>query len=97
MGYDKDKKNAAYDALIDASKIITDRGSLKGDVTGEIINPIIQATSKRFDKPQQIREAVGLMQTKADIQKEMNKEENAITKLIVLGIPILKCKAKYMK
>jgi hypothetical protein len=78
MGYDKAQKNAAYDALIDASKIITDRGSLKGDVTGEIINPIVQATSKRFDKPQQIREAVGLMQTKADIQKEMNKEENAL-------------------
>ena len=78
MGYDKAQKNAAYDALIDASKIITDRGNLKGDVTGEVINPIIQATSKRLDKPEQIREAVGLMQTKADIQKEMNKEENAL-------------------
>ena len=78
MGYDKAKKNAAYDALIDASKIITDRGNLRGDVTGEVINPIIQATSKRLDKPEQIREAVGLMQTKADIQKEMNKDENAL-------------------
>ena len=78
MGYDKAKKNAAYDALIDASKIITDRGNLKGDVTGEVINPIIQATSKRLDKPEQIREAVGLMQTKADIEKEMNKEKNKL-------------------
>jgi len=78
MGYDKAKKNAAYDALIDASKIITDRGNLKGDVTGEVINPIIQATSKRLDKPEQIREAVGLMQTKADIEAEMNKEKNKL-------------------
>ena len=78
MGYDKAQKNAAYDALIDASKIITDRGNLKGDVTGEVINPIIQATSKRLDKPEQIREAVGLMQTKADIEAEMNKEKNKL-------------------
>ena len=79
MGYDKAQKNAAYDALIDASKIITDRGSLKGDVTGEIINPIIQATSKRFDKPEQIREAVGLMQAKGDIEKDIATSKGSPT------------------
>jgi hypothetical protein len=71
MGYDRSKKTAVADALIDASKIVSERGSLKGDVTRELINPIIQATSKRFDKPEQIREAVGLMMVKAGLEKEM--------------------------
>jgi hypothetical protein len=71
MGYDRSKKTAVADALIDASKIVSERGSLKGDVTRELINPIIQATSKRFDKPEQIREAVGLMSVKAAIEKDL--------------------------
>jgi len=79
MGYDKARKNAAYDALIDAGRMVTERGSLRAkDIGRELIDPIIAATSARFDKPEQIREAVGLMQTKADIQKEMNKEETAL-------------------
>jgi hypothetical protein len=79
MGYDKARKNAAYDALIDAGKVVSERGTLDPkNITSELINPIVAATSQRFDKPEQIREAVGLMQTKADIQKEMNKEENAL-------------------
>jgi len=41
------------------------------NITQELINPIIQATSKRLDKPDQIREAVGLMMTKAGLEKEM--------------------------
>ena len=36
-----------------------------------MINKVIQTTSKRLDKPEQIREAVGLMMTKADIEKDM--------------------------
>ena len=72
MGYDRSKKMAIADALIDASKIVGDRGSLDPkNITQELINPIIQATSKRLDKPQQIREAVGLMMTKAGLEKEM--------------------------
>jgi len=72
MGYDQSKKLAIADALIDASKIVGDRGTLdKKNITQELINPIIQATSKRLDKPQQIREAVGLMMTKAGLEKEM--------------------------
>ena len=79
MGYDKARKNAAYDALIDAGRMVSERGTLDPkNITSELINPIVAATSKRFDKPEQIREAVGLMQTKADIQKEMNKEETAL-------------------
>ena len=72
MGYDRAKKTAIADALIDASKIVSDRGTLdRKNITGELINPIIQATSKRLDKPEQIREAVGLMMTKAGLEKEM--------------------------
>jgi hypothetical protein len=72
MGYDRSKKTAIADALIDASKIVSERGTLDPkNITQELINPIIQATSKRLDKPDQIREAVGLMMTKAGLEKEM--------------------------
>jgi hypothetical protein len=72
MGYDRSKKTAIADALIDASKIVGERGTLDPkNITQELINPIIQATSKRLDKPEQIREAVGLMMTKAGLEKEM--------------------------
>ena len=84
MGYDRSKKTAVADALIDASKIVSERGSLKGDVTRELINPIIQATSKRFDKPEQIREAVGLMTMKAEIEKDISKEKDALAKSLTM-------------
>jgi hypothetical protein len=81
MGYDRSKKTAIADALIDASKIVGDRGTLKGkNITQELINPIIQATSKRLDKPDQIREAVGLMATKAEIEKDLSAETDALAK-----------------
>ena len=88
MGYDRSKKMAIADALIDASKIVGDRGSLDPkNITQELINPIIQATSKRLDKPQQIREAVGLMATKAEIEKDLSKETDALkTKALELQI-----------
>jgi len=72
MGYDKSRKDAAYNALIDAGRMVSERGTLDPKNIGrELIDPIIAATSARFDKPQQIREAVGLMQVKADIQKDL--------------------------
>ena len=85
MGYDRSKKTAVADALIDASKIVSDRGTLeKKNITRDLINPIIQATSKRFDKPEQIREAVGLMSVKAAIQKDL--EDPQVKKLRALQI-----------
>ena len=79
MGYDRSKKTAIADALIDASKIVSDRGTLdRKNITAELINPAIQALSKRLDKPEQIREAVGLMATKAEIEKDLNKETKAL-------------------
>ena len=75
MGYDKANKRALGDALVDASAIVQgdvdEAGSLKKADWGRMINKAIQATSKRLDKPDQIREAVGLMMTKADIAKDL--------------------------
>jgi len=83
MGYDQSKKTAIADALIDASKIVSDRGTLdRKNITGELISPIIQAASKRLDKPQQIREAVGLMAAKAEIEKDLNKEKDVLAKTL---------------
>jgi hypothetical protein len=83
MGYDRAKKTAIADALIDVSKIVSDRGTLdRKNITGELINPAIQALSKRLDKPEQIREAVGLMATKAEIEKDLKQEENVLAKTL---------------
>ena len=52
-------KDAAYKSLIDASKLIGESGDFKGDLkSGRLINQIIQATSKRFDKPAQTKDAI---------------------------------------
>jgi hypothetical protein len=80
MGYDRSKKLAGAQALIDTSRDVqeatTEAGSLKEADWGNLINRMIQTTSKTYDKPEQIREAVGLMMTKAEIQKDMNKAAN---------------------
>jgi len=78
MGYDKSRKDAAYNALIDAGRLVSERGTLEAKNIGrELIDPIVAATSARFDKPQQIREAVGLMKVKADIAKQLEDPQVA--------------------
>ena len=48
MGYDRSKNDAVSKALIDASQIIGERGTLsKKNITRELINPIIAATGDR--------------------------------------------------
>ena len=88
MGYDKAKKTAMGDALIDASAIVqdatTEAGSLKKADWGKMINKAIQSTSKRLDKPEQIREAVGLMLTKSEIEKDL--EDPQVKRLRALQI-----------
>ena len=88
MGYDKAKKTAMGDALIDASAIVQagteEGGSLKHANWSKMINQAILATSKRLDKPDQIREAVGLMLTKSEIEKDL--EDPSIKKLRRLEI-----------
>jgi hypothetical protein len=82
MGYDAAKKDAVSKALIDASQIVSDRGTLdKKNITRELINPIIQATSKRLEKPEQLNEAVRLMMTKAEIEKEMNPLDSEVKRM----------------
>jgi len=81
MGYDRAQKNALGKALVDASAIVQagteEGGSLKHADWSKMINQAIQATSKRLEKPEQIREAVGLMMTKAGIEKDMTAEADA--------------------
>jgi len=88
MGYDSAKKTALSDALIDASAIVQqgteEAGSLKEADWGKLINQAIQTTSRRLDKPAQIREAVGLMTTKAEIEKDL--EDPQVKKLRALSI-----------
>jgi len=88
MGYDSAKKTAMSDALIDASALVqdatTEAGSIKKADWGKLINRAIQTTSKRLDKPEQIREAVGLMSVKAAIQKDL--EDPQVKKLRALQI-----------
>ena len=88
MGYDSAKKTALSDALIDASAIVQqgteEAGSLKEADWGKLINKAIQTTSKRLDKPAQIREAVGLMSVKAAIEKDL--EDPQVQKLRALKI-----------
>jgi len=91
MGYDRSKRTAIGDALIDASAIVQEgteeAGSLKEADWGKMINKAIQTTSKRLDKPEQIREAVGLMMTKGAIEKDITKETDALkTKALKLNI-----------
>ena len=96
MGYDKARKTAVGDALIDASRIITERGTLdKKNIGRDLINPIIEATSKRLDKPEQIREAVGLMQAKADI--EASQPSTKLKDLIAIGIDTPEKQEMYLK
>ena len=91
MGYDSAKKTAMSDALIDASALVqdasTEAGALKHADWGKLINRMIQTTSKRYDKPEQIREAVGLMATKAAIEKDLTADTDALkTEALKLNI-----------
>ena len=72
-------KRAAYDSLIDASKLVGESGDFKEDIkSGNLINQIIQATSKRFDKPAKTKDAIDTLILKGEIEKDLNKDKNAI-------------------
>jgi len=65
-------KRAAYDSLIDASKLISESGDFKGDVkSGKLINEVIQATSKQFDKPSKTKDAIDTLILKGEIEKDI--------------------------
>ena len=65
-------KRAAYDSLIDASKIIQESEDFKGDIkSGNLINQIIQATSKQFDKPAKTKDAIDTLILKGEIEADI--------------------------
>jgi hypothetical protein len=73
MGLDKMKKDAAYDSLIDASKIVTEEGAdLKGAIkSGTLQNRIIQAISKNLDKSADIKRQIDAAILKGEITKDI--------------------------
>jgi hypothetical protein len=73
MGLDKMKKDAAYDSLIDASKIVQEEGAdLKGAIrSGALQNKIIQAISKNLDKSADIKRQIDAAILKGEIEKDI--------------------------
>jgi len=65
-------QEAAYKSLVDASKIIQESGDFKEDIkSGKLINDIIQATSKAYDKPSEMKKAIDTLILKGEIQKDI--------------------------
>jgi hypothetical protein len=65
-------KRAAYDSLIDASKLVSESGDFKGDIkSGKLINDIIQATSRQFDKPAKTKDAIDTLILKGEIEADI--------------------------
>jgi hypothetical protein len=65
-------KDAAYNSLIAASQAINESGDFKGDIkSGKLINEIIQATSKQFDKPKATKDAIDTLILKGEIQADI--------------------------
>jgi hypothetical protein len=73
MGIDKMKKDAAYDSLIDASKIVQQEGAdLKGAIkSGALQTQIINAISKNLDKSADIKRQIDAAILKGEIQKDI--------------------------
>ena len=73
MGLDKMKKDAAYDSLIDASRIVQEQGGdLKGAIkSGTLQSQIINAISKNLDKSADIKRQIDAAILKGEIQKDV--------------------------
>ena len=73
MGLDKMKKDAAYDSLIDASRIVQEQGGdLKGAIkSGTLQSSIINAISKNLDKSADIKRQIDAAILKGEIQKDV--------------------------
>ena len=71
-------KEAAYNSLIAASRAINESGDFKGDIkSGKLINQIIQATSKQFDKPKATKDAIDTLILKGEIEKDLKASDPA--------------------
>jgi hypothetical protein len=75
MGVDKLNKDATYDSLIDASKIIQEKGGdLKGAIkSGDLQSSIIAAISKNLDKSTDLKKQIDAAVLKGEIEKDINK------------------------
>ena len=75
MGVDKLNKDATYDSLIDASKIIQEQGGdLKGNIkSGNLQSAIISAISKNLDKSTDLKKQIDAAVLKGEIEKDINK------------------------
>ena len=73
MGLDKMKKDAAYDSLIDASKIVQEEGAdLKGAIKScNLQTRIIDAISKNLDKSADIKRQIDAAILKGEITKDI--------------------------
>jgi hypothetical protein len=78
-------KDAAYKSLISASQLINESGDFKGDIkSGKLINQIIQATSKQFDKPKQTKDAIDTLILKGEIEKDIKASDPSNAQLNAL-------------
>ena len=75
MGVDKLNKDATYDSLIDASRIIQEKGGdLKGSIKdGSLQSSIIAAISKNLDKSTDLKKQIDAAVLKGEIEKDINK------------------------
>ena len=79
MGLDKMKKDAVYDSLIDASKIVSEEGGdLKGAIkSGTLQNRIIQAISGQLDKSADLKRQIDAAVLKGEIEKDIKANDPA--------------------
>ena len=79
MGIDKMQKGAAYDSLIDASKIIQEEGGdLKGSIkSGNLQSRIIDAISKNLDKSTDLKRQIDAAILKGEITKDIKAADPA--------------------
>ena len=77
MGIDKMKRGAAYDSLIDASKIIQQEGGdLKGALkSGSLQAQIINAISKNLDKSTDLKKQIDAAILKGEIEKDIKASD----------------------
>ena len=65
-------KQAAYKSLVDASKLVSESGDFKGDIkSGKLINQVIQAASKQFEKPAKTKDAIDTLILKGEIEADI--------------------------
>ena len=77
MGLDKMKKDAVYDSLIDASRIVSEEGAdLKGSLkSGTLQNKIIQAISGQLDKSAALKKQIDAAILKGEIEKDIKASD----------------------